>query len=102
MSQAIPYLMFYGALLVPLAYFAIQRRSGRLWRLMFIGIAMQLCLLACVFGFVWFNWKAGYSESYYGYALLLPVNAFCLVYYCCSPLIAARRRNQTRRNLVDS
>ncbi len=93
------YIMYFGALLVPLGYFAIRGRSGQLSRRMLKGAVMQLIFSAGVFGFVWYCWKAGYSEYYWGNALYLPVNAFSLLYYCCAPLIALRREGQPNQSM---
>ena len=38
-----------------------------------------------VWGFVYYSWKEGYREYYWGWALLFPVNLVALVWYSTSP-----------------
>lgn len=74
-------LMYFGALLVPLLYFAITRMSGKIKRRMLIGTALQLFWSLMVWAFVWYSWRRGDSEYYWGWALLIPVNAVAFVWY---------------------
>ena len=81
-------LTYFGAFLIPLAYLLLKvtkRIEGSLWKEMGIGIILQLLWSLGVWGFVYYSWKEGYSEYYWGWALLIPVNFVALIWYSTCP-----------------
>jgi hypothetical protein len=73
-------LMYFGAILVPIVYLVTTGWSGRAKK-MLIGVGLQLFWSLIVWGFVWYSWRNGYSEFYWGWALLIPVNIVALIWY---------------------
>ena len=74
-------LLYFGALLIPATYLLATRCQGPTTRAMLIGVGVQLIGILAVWGFVYSCWFAGYTEYYWGWALLLPVNLVGLVYF---------------------
>ena len=74
-------LMYFGALIIPCAYLLATRWRGAAKRPMFIGVGLQIFLSLAVWASVYFSWRAGYTDYYYGWAFLLPVNAVGLIYF---------------------
>jgi hypothetical protein len=75
------YMLYFGALIIPAAYLFGTRWRGPLKRPMLAGAALQILFSLAVWAFVYYSWRQGYEDSYYGWALLLPVNVVGLVYY---------------------
>ena len=87
------FLSYFGALLIPIGYCLGTMFSGKVTRLMLIGLALQAFWSLVVWGFVFYSWRAGYKEYYWGWALLIPVNAIGFVYFSAVllfPLFARR------------
>ena len=75
-------IMFYfGAFLIPAAYFVITGKSGVAKKGMLIGLALHVFWSLAVYVFVYYSWSAGYTEYYWGWALMIPVNLVSAVYY---------------------
>ena len=79
--------MSFGALMIPFGYLLCWGRTAALSRWMLLGVSLQVCWSVCVYVFVWYNWWAGHSEYYWGYALFYPVNGVGFLYYCCTPFL---------------
>jgi len=76
----IGFFIYFGAFLIPLAFFASGKtRAAR--KGMLVGMALHAFWSLAVWGFVWYSWHAGYTDYYYGYALLIPVNVVAAVFY---------------------
>jgi len=73
--------MYFGAMLIPVIYLLATRGRGSERRPMLIGTGLQIFWSLLVWGFVYYNWQAGYTEYYWGWGLLVPVNAIGLIYY---------------------
>jgi len=73
--------MYFGALLIPIAYFLFTHFQGNARRPMLIGIGFQIFWSLAVWAFVYFSWRARYQDAYYGWGLLLPVNIVGLIYF---------------------
>ena len=73
--------MYFGALLFPIVYLLFTHFRGKARRPMLIGIGLQIFLSLVVWAFVYFSWRAGYQDAYYGWGLLLPVNIVGLIYF---------------------
>jgi hypothetical protein len=93
MTLLIGILMYFGALIIPAAYLLSTRCRGSATRRMLIGVYLQVFWSLAVGAFVYFSWRAGYTEYYWGWAFLVPVNAVGLVYFL-AVLIYARRARQ--------
>jgi hypothetical protein len=91
----VPILMYFGALLVPISYFAFTGWSGRAKKKMLLGVGLQLFWSFIVWGFVWYSWRKGYSEYYWGWALLIPVNVIGAVWYLGSLLSIPKEEPST-------
>ena len=87
-------LMYFGALLVPLIYFATTGWSGRAKKKMLLGIGLQLFWSLMVWGFVWYSWKNGYTEYYWVWTLLIPVNVVGLIWYVGCVFLPEKKPNQ--------
>lgn len=74
-------LMYFGALFIPAVYLLSTRWRGAARRPMLIGAGLQVFLSLAVWAFVYYSRRAGYTDYYYGWALLLPVNAVGLIYF---------------------
>ena len=72
---------YFGAYLIPAVYFAATRWQGSARKFFMWGVALQTCGNLAVGGFVYHGWHAGYSEYYWGWALLIPVNMVSALYY---------------------
>ena len=81
MDEIGPALLYFGSLLIPVRYFVSTRFRGRLNRLMLIGLALQIVWSLAVWAFVYYSWAEGYSEYYWGWALLIPVNFIAAIYF---------------------
>jgi hypothetical protein len=84
-------LMYFGALIIPLAYLLATRWSGAAKRPMLIGAGLQLFWSVAVWAFVYFSWRTGYADAYMGWALLLPVNVVGLLYFLAILFIYERK-----------
>ncbi len=83
--------IYFGALAIPLAYCLATLFRGVLTKLMLIGFGLQIFWSLAVWGFVYYSWKEGYSEYYWGWALLIPVNLVGLIYYLALPFYNTRK-----------
>ena len=75
------FFFYFGSILIPIFYFFGTRFRGRLNRLMLLGLGLQIFWSVAVYGFVYYNWSHGYSEYYWGWALLVPVNIVAALYF---------------------
>ena len=91
MTVLIGVLMYFGALIIPLVYLLSTHARDACTRPMLVGVALQLSLSMAVWAFVYFSWRSGYTEYYWGWALLLPVNVLSLVYFLVILFLHARR-----------
>jgi hypothetical protein len=91
MTLLIGILMYFGALIIPAAYLLSTRCRGAATRRMLIGVCLQIFWSLAVGAFVYFSWRAGYTEHYWGWALLVPVNAVGLIYFLAVLFIYARK-----------
>jgi hypothetical protein len=87
-------LMYFGALIIPAAYLFSTRWHGAAKRPMLIGVCLQIFWSVAVWAFVYFSWRAGYTDAYMGWVLLLPVNVVGLVYFLAVLFIYGRRARQ--------
>jgi len=87
-------LMYFGALIIPVGYLMSTRWRGAAKRLMIIGAGLQIFSSLAVWAFVYFSWRAGYTDAYYGWALLLPVNIVGLLYFLTVLFIYARKSRE--------
>jgi hypothetical protein len=87
-------LMYFGALIIPAAYLFSTRWYGAAKRSMLIGAGLQLFWSLAVWAFVYFSWRAGYTDAYMGWGLLLPVNVVGLLYFLTVLFIYARKARQ--------
>ena len=83
-------LMYFGALLIPLAYFIATRGRGVATRPMIGGVIFELLAVVGVWAFVAYSHRAGYSEFYWGWAFMIPINALCCLYFLGVVFICAR------------
>ena len=72
---------YFGSFLIPIAYLLFTLGKGIARKGMLIGAGLQFFWSMAVFAFVYYSWRAGYSDYYYGWALLLPVNIVSTIYY---------------------
>lgn len=86
--------MYFGALIIPLGYLMSTRWRGAAKRPMLIGASLQLFWSLAVWAFVYFSWRTGYSDYYYGWALMLPVNVVGLIYFVAVLIIYADKDKQ--------
>ena len=91
MTVLIGILMYFGALIIPVVYLLSTHARGVCTRPMLIGVALQLSLSIAVWAFVYFSQQSGYTEYYWGWALLLPINVLSLVYFLVILFLYARR-----------
>lgn len=89
-------LMYFGALIIPAVYLLFIRSRGVRTRLMLIGVGVQLLLSLAVWAFVDFSWRFGYTEYYWGWALLLPINVLSLIYFLATLLFGTAGRLRSR------
>jgi hypothetical protein len=87
-------LMYFGALIIPAAYLFSTRWRGAAKRPMLIGVGLQLFWSLAVWAFVYLSARAGYTDAYYCWVFLLPVNAVGLIYYFVVLFIYARKARQ--------
>jgi len=92
-------LAYFGALLIPMIYFACKRFRGSLSRLMLIGVLFQVFSSLAVAALVYYWYRTGYTEAWMGWALLLPINFFCFVYFLRfffgQPIVPANRQPES-------
>lgn len=92
-------LFMFWSLVIPIAYLLLKRRhkhKGILWKAMAAAIVLHLIWIGLIWCFVYWNWKAGYSEYYYGWYLVWPVNFACVMWCAVSPfLYKLRSKNRT-------
>jgi hypothetical protein len=75
------YSIYFGAYLIPIIYLAATFGKGKATKRMIWGVAIHSVWNLVVSGFVYYSWRAGYSEYYWGWALLIPVNIVSGIYY---------------------
>jgi hypothetical protein len=85
-------LLYFGAFLIPAAYFATTGRKGSAKNGLLIGVALQIFWSLAVWGFVYYSWHAGYTDYYYGWSLLIPVNLISAFYYLGFLIWKGRKR----------
>ena len=83
--------MYFGALLIPITYLLFTQFRGNARRPMLIGIGLQTFWSLAVWAFVYFSWRAGYQDAYYGWGFLLPVNIVGLIYFLVVFFVYATR-----------
>ena len=86
MKTSVPDILFvlaayFGAYLIPVLYLAGSLFRGRARKKLWWGMAIHTFWNLAVWGFVYYNWKQGYSEYFYAWVLLLPVNIVSAIYY---------------------
>lgn len=79
-------LLYFGSYLVPAIYLVFSRFRGRATKAMIFGFAIHTFWNLAVWAFVYYSWRAGYSEHYWGWALLIPINFISFLYYIGSLL----------------
>ena len=72
---------YFGSFLVPATYFLFTLGKGIARKGMLIGAGLQLFWSLAVWAFVYYSCRSGYSDYYYGWALLLPINIVSAIYY---------------------
>ena len=88
-------LLYFGALIVPLLYFAVAGWRGIARRWMLTGVVLQVFWTMAVYMFVWYCMKEGYRDYYWGWGLLLPVNLVALLWYLGSlAWVKSKRANK--------
>ena len=75
------YALYFGSYLIPIIYLAATRGKGKAKKRLLWGVAIHSFWNLAVWGFVYYSWKAGYSEFYWGWALAIPVNIVSALYY---------------------
>jgi hypothetical protein len=92
----IAFMIYFGAFLIPVCYFAVTGRSGAAKKGVLIGLALHIFWSLAVYGFIYYSWRAGYREYYWGWALMIPVNLISAIYYVGFLILKGRRGpNQT-------
>ena len=89
-------LMYFGALIIPAVYMLSTRWRGAAKRPMFIGVGFQIFWSLAVWAFVYFSWRAGDTDYYYGWAFLLPVNVVGLIYFLAVLFIYAGKAKEQK------
>jgi hypothetical protein len=91
-------ILYFGALLIPAAYFIILGREGSAKKGLLVGVALQIFWSLAVWSFVYYSWHTGYTDYYYGWWLLMPVNLISAFYYLGFLIWKVRKRpNQHSR-----
>lgn len=72
---------YFGAYLIPVLYLAGSLGRGPAKKKMWLGMAIHTFWNLAVWGFVYYSWKEGYREYYWGWILLFPVNVVSAIYY---------------------
>jgi len=88
------YLMYFGALIIPAAYLLSTRWHGTAKRPVLIGVGLQIFWSLVVWGIVIYSHRAGYSEWFYAWAYLLPVNIVSFIYYLAVIYIYDRKTRE--------
>ncbi|HEY0967675.1 MAG TPA: hypothetical protein VGD88_09820 [Opitutaceae bacterium] len=88
-------LMYFGALLVPALYFVATGWNGPAKKKMLWGIGLQFLWMLMVWGFVWYSWKKGSRDYFYGWALIIPGNLAAFIWYL-GCILSSRKRNHFR------
>ena len=86
MDIAVVILIYFGAMAIPSVYCLATLCRGSLTSLKQAGLGLQVFWSLAVWGFVYYSWKEGYREYYWGWALLIPVNCVGLLYFCAVPI----------------
>jgi hypothetical protein len=81
MEKLITVLVYFGAMLIPIACLVATRCHGSRTRAMMIGLVLQMFWSVCVYLLVRYSRVSGYTEWYYANLFHLPVNAVGLIYY---------------------
>lgn len=79
--QFIGTLISFGALFIPAFYFLFMTKSAPTNRRMFFGVGLQVFWSVLVAALVYFSWRAGRAEYYYGWGLLIPVNIVSAIFF---------------------
>lgn len=88
-------ILYFGALIVPLLYFAVAGWRGAATRWMVTGIVLQVFWTMAVYLFVCNARSHGFREYYWGWALLFPVTFVALLSYLGSLMwIRSKETNQ--------
>jgi len=94
-------LTYFGALILPAGYFLSKHWRGVANRPMLIGIGLQFVSSLAVLPFVFYSWQADYSDYYYGWALLIPVNLASFMYFLAVLIFyAPKARNSIRTSVI--
>ena len=91
-------LLYFGALGIPIVYLLFTRFRGPLKRRMIIGSVLQVFWSLAVWAFVNFSWRAGYTDAWMGWGLLLPVNAVGFIYFVSVLVINAFKSGNTDKS----
>lgn len=84
-------LIYFGSYLIPIGYLISTLFRGPARKPLLIGIAIHTFWNLAVWGFVYYSWWVGYSEYYYGWALLVPVNFISLLYYVGAIIFSGKK-----------
>ena len=87
MDLLLLFTMYFGAAVFPAMFFLLKGLKiieGKYWKRFLLGLVLQVFWSLCVWVFVYYSWKQGHREYYWGWALLIPVNGIALFWYLWS------------------
>lgn len=91
------FLLYFGSYLIPTIYLIFSRFRGRSTKAMIVGFAIHTFWNLAVWAFVYYLWQSGYSEHYWGWTLLIPINFISFLYYV-GALIYCQRCIESKHN----
>jgi ABC-type cobalamin transport system permease subunit len=74
-------LLYFGALLIPALFFLFNRGQSKAKKPMLIGVGLQVFWSMVVATIAYFSWRAGDSDAFMAWGLLLPVNFVGFLYF---------------------
>jgi ABC-type cobalamin transport system permease subunit len=86
--------LYFGALLIPAIFFLSNRDRGKVRRLMWIGVGLQVIWSFVVAAIVYFSWRSGNRDAFMAWGLLLPVNFISFIYFSGVFFIYCREKNK--------
>lgn len=85
----------YGPFFIPVVYFLITKRKGRMKKEMILGFVLHTIWIIAAYGLVYYSWKSGASEWYWGTALYPIVGVISWVYFLTMPFWTKLYKNKT-------
>jgi hypothetical protein len=90
------FLIYFGAVLIPALYFLLTWWHGSAKRPMLVGVSLQAFWSLVVWAFVYYSWRTGHADYYWGWAFLTPVNVVGAIYYLTVLLIYGFKATRQR------